>query len=473
MTHLMERPDPGVALRFLRNILGMKPWERQEDVVRAVFGPKRTTAVKSCHASGKTHVAAGITLAWLITRPQRVVITTAPTHRQVRELLWKEIRKLHAGALEPLGGVLPPSDPSLRIEEGWLALGFSSDNPTNVQGHHAPGGVLVVMDEAAGVNPEIWDSLQGVMTGANDRFLCIGNPTARSGPFFGAFADPDVEKITISAFDTPNVRAGREVIPGLITTQFVEHARRKWGEGSALWRSRVLGEFPATTDEGLVPLEWVEAAERRWEKLNQANGHGWRGPFMLGVDVARYGPDFTVAARACAQGVQALTRMPKMDTQATSGWVVRHVEDGGADVGAARVDADGVGAGVFDSVRETLGSSRVVEMRGGMSALEHKKYTNRRAEWFWQLRERLDPARADALALPPNEELRTQLTTMRWKVSAKGQIQIESKEDMRARGMDSPDEADAVAYATAILDPLAISVSLDPDLGRGINPWSF
>lgn len=467
------RPDPDVALRFTRDILGMHLWHKQAAVVRAVFGPKRTTAVKSCHASGKTYTAAGVALAWLFTRPGRTVITTAPTWRQVRELLWKEIRRLHRSARRPLGGNMPPAEPALRIEEGWLAIGFSSDNPVNVQGWHCAGGTLVILDEAAGVHPEIWNALQGTMTGEHDRLLAIGNPTMRSGPFFEAFSDPDVAQVTISAMDTPNVKAGREVVPGLVTSAWVEARRRQWGEGSALWRSRVLGEFPTTADEGLVPLEWMEAAERRWEALNQANGHGWAGPFMLGVDVARYGPDYSVAARACAQGVQALVRLPKADTQATAGWVVRHAQDAQANVGAVRIDADGLGAGVFDAVRETLGTSRAVEMRGGMSALEHRKYANRRAEWFWQLRERLDPTRPDALALPPNDELRAQLTGMRWKVTPKGQIQLESKDDMRARGLSSPDEADAVAYATAVLDPFVIPVSLDPDLGRGFNAWAI
>jgi hypothetical protein len=146
-------------------------------------------------------------------------------------------------------------------------------------------------------------------------------------------------------------------------------------------------------------------------------------------------------------------------------------EDG--DVGAVRVDADGLGAGVADALRAGPVSSRVVDMRGGMPARRSSMFANCRAEWFYTLRERLDPGKPGALALPPSDAIKAQLVGIRWSVNSKGQIKVESKEDMRARGMKSPDEADAVAYACAQLGHEYGRLDMDLDHLTMENPWAL
>lgn len=458
------------ALHFINNVLGIKLWSKQQDIVRGVFGRKKFTVVRSCHAAGKTLSAAGCSLAWLFTGPKRVVLTTAPTARQVSDLLWKEIRVAYKNAARrgfPLGGYLPPSANRLRVDEdgGWMALGFASDESVNVHGYHGRGGTLVVLDEAAGVPADIWDALQGVVTGSNDRVLAIGNPTMATGPFFEAFKDETAERIVISALDSPNVKAGKEVIPGLVTKEWVEDRRRAWGEGSALFRSRVLGEFPEDADN-LVPLSWVEAAFERWEKVN-AQG-GWPPTGVLGVDIARYGEDFTCAAFGTSAGIRWLQRSPRMDLVETAGWVMS-IKQGNPAISSVRVDSEGMGAGVFDLLTKSLGD-RVTEMRGGTHAEDSEHFANRRAEWFWGLRCALDPSGTAPIALPYNRELLGQLPAIRWSLNPRGQIIIESKDAMKARGMHSPDEADSVAYALAKVDNEVPVISVP--LARGMNMWS-
>jgi hypothetical protein len=408
-----------------------------------------------------------------MTGEYRTVITTAPTSRQVRELLWKEIRKAYRIASErgnPIGGYLPPSATQLRITDDWQAIGFSSDDPVNVQGWHCPGGTLVILDEAAGVHHGIWDALHGVIVGEFDRLLAIANPTEASGPFFDLFKDPGSVNISISAYDTPNVQSGRVVIPGLVTREWVEDRMTQWGNNSAMFKSRVLGEFPDDADDVLVPLSWILAANQRWHSLNNANGHGWEGYFQAGLDVARYGPDSTVMAFACSKGVKRISHFRKAATTETVGWVLRQMREDDA-VTEVRVDADGLGAGVYDMIRDELGPQRVVEMRGGMSANSSEDYENRRSEWLWNLRTRLDPASKSTIALPPDDALAQQLTSIRWKITKRGLVAIESKDDMRRRGMASPDESDAVAYACADLSGQAVVVPIDPELGARPNPW--
>lgn len=456
---------------FVRESLSAEPWDMQQTILRAIMRPEtRRVAVKSCHAAGKTHLAALAVLTWLFTGRQRVVITTAPTWRQVKELLWKEIRVIYNRCRErgcPLGGELPPSAPELRISDDWLAIGFSSDDPINMQGWHSPGGLLVVMDEANGISPPIWEALQGVLTGSKDRLLAIANPTERGGPFYDLWEkDESAIKFTISAYDTPNVKARREIIPGLVTHEWIEDRKARWGESSSIFRSRVLGEFP-DADDGLVPLAWIEAANRRWDKLNTTSG--WEGHATLGVDVARYGPDSTIGALCYPHGVRELLRFRKADTMETAAWVMSLLRERD-DIADVHVDGDGLGAGVVDALRMEH-SDRIVEMRGGMSAIASDRFANRRAEWFWTLRERLNPNHQDAIALPPEEKITEQLTMLRHSVDPKGRVVIESKDDLRRRIGQSPDEADSVAYACAVMEK-SVSVTLNLSAGYRPNPWS-
>lgn len=438
---------------FVEEMLGGKLWGKQQEIAQSLVD-NRTTAVRSCHGSGKTHLSARLALWWLFTRPYSAVITTAPTSRQVTELLWKEIRVAYKNARTKLGGDLLPRAAKLTVDDDWLCIGFSTDDPVNFQGWHSPGGTLAIFDEAPGVDSAIWETIEGVLVGDRDRHLVIGNPVEPSGPFFEIFntSDPSIAKFHISAYDVPNVVEDEEVFPGLCTKGWVESRKEAWGEGSPMWTSRVLGDFPDVDDFSLVPLSWFEAAVARWHSLNETNG--WKTEINIGADVARLGEDRTIFAIAHEDlGVREIERKPKSDTMETTGSIIRAMEDYAAQ--NVRIDADGIGAGVYDRLCEIYGDyarDYVCEMRGGMrSELDPARYRNRRAEWYWTLRERLDPRSDAPLALPPDDKLRGQLTSIRWKTDSQGRIGIESKDDMRARGMKSPDEADAVAYAVALM----------------------
>ncbi|MFO7325985.1 MAG: hypothetical protein DIU62_009735, partial [Pseudomonadota bacterium] len=244
---------------WVREILGDEPWEKQVEILEAVRDYKRT-AVASCHAAGKSWIAARVALWFLYSHPYSIVATTAPSFRQVKRVLWQEIRRAHRRARVPLGGRLLQTE--LQIDDKWYAFGFSTRDPDRFQGLHE-GHVLVIVDEAAGVSPEIWTAIEGVLTGAHTRLLAIGNPTEPSGPFYELFREPGVAKIHISAFDTPNVQAGRILIPGLVDREWVEDKKRRWGESSPMYQSRVLGRFPESGKDTLIPLSWVQAAQER------------------------------------------------------------------------------------------------------------------------------------------------------------------------------------------------------------------
>lgn len=445
---LSLKEEPSI---FIEKILGLHLWEKQAEIAEAVRD-NQITAVRSCHGAGKTAIAANIALWYLFTRPYSTVITTAPTGRQVTELLWKEIRKAYKNARGPLGGYLLPKAAKLSVDDDWILIGFSTDDDVNFQGWHSRGGTLVIFDEAPGVDHKIWDAVKGVLVGRDDRLLAIGNPTESSGPFYNLFRDNVGCCIHISAHDIPNVKERRTVIPGLSTHEWVEDRQSEWGESSPLFQARVLGNFPDSDDRTLVPLSWIDAACERWKRYTASGAWPTTGG-QLGVDVARHGSDKTVIIDAIPTlGIREIFRFPRQSTMETVGSVIETIKKTGAQ--AARIDSDGIGAGVFDRLIEVVDdkTARIVEMRGGMKSSDPTRYLNSRAEWFWTLRERLNPEAEIPLAIPDDDNLRGQLSGMRWSLSSKGQIKIESKDDMRARGMKSPDEADAAAYALAVIE---------------------
>ena len=197
---LMERcrEDP---VFFLREILGVDPWDKQIQIIESVRD-NDNTCVASGHGVGKTFVSACTTIWFLCSYYQSRVITTAPTNRQVESILWAEIWNLYKNSRVPLGGKLLKT--SLSFEEKWFALGLSTDDPDRFQGHHAEN-LLLVMDEAPGVDPKIYEAAQGILTSRGAKSLLIGNPTSPSGPFFDCFKNKLWTSFHISCYDSPGI----------------------------------------------------------------------------------------------------------------------------------------------------------------------------------------------------------------------------------------------------------------------------
>ncbi len=435
--------DPGL---WVREVLGHTPWEKQILILESIRDHK-VTAVKSCHAAGKSFVAADASLWFLYNHPRSIVITTAPTDRQVSGILWKEIRTSHQRAKTPLPGECLTQD--LKIDNDWWAMGFTAPEHAGdkFQGFHA-SYILVIADESSGVSEDIFDAIDGVLTSDESRLLLIGNPTNPSGRFFKEFSPASrASKITISAFDTPNFTrfgiteqdiiggtweakiTGNLPAPYLVTPGWVADRVRQWGRDSPLYLSKVLAQFPAAGDNTLIPLHWIEAAiERNREPTT---------PVQLGVDVARFGGDETVIMQRQGPKARIWKVLPMSDTMATSGEIIVAIRETGASL--AKIDSVGVGAGVFDRLKEQ--KAPVMEMQSGASAQDKERYANARAEWWWGLRTRFESGDID---IPNDEELINQLAGIRYKVNSRGQILIESKDDMKRRGVSSPDRADAL-----------------------------
>jgi len=348
-----------------------------------------------------------------------------------------------------LGGKLNLTD--LTFEDGWYLFGFATDDPTSFQGvHPSSGHILIIVDEASGVADEIWEAIDAVMSSGGARLLSIGNPTDPNSRFAQEFKTPGVEKIKITAFDTPNLQGNGIVIPGLVTQEWVDDIAARYGEESSFYISRVLADFPELGDDTLFPLSWIERAMAREIEPKATDPKG------LGVDVALYGGDETVIATRHGPQVRLVECYRNQDTMATAGRAKIWRRDFGAEV--IGVDANGIGAGVHDKLIEEGEPSEPINV--GTRAHDPERYFNRRSELYWAVRERLKSGDCD---LPQDDLLCAQMSAIRYRVNGKGQIQVESKDDMRKRlkhraGVNSPDRADAVVLAYAARSSSLISI---------------
>ena len=436
--HPEEMPNDPVEspLDFARDVLGVTLWSKQEEVLSALPVHRRV-AVKSGNGLGKGFCAAIAVLWFLQLHDPGIVLSTAPTFRQVRHILWRQIRRLHRRAADRLGGKMLEARWELSDER--YAMGLSADTADQFQGFHSDN-MLIVVDEAEGVSDEIYEAIEAVMTSTDPRLLLIGNPTTVSGAFRRAFYQERnlYHTITISALDSPNVQAGTRVVPGLTTAKWVEERRETWGEDNPIYRARVLGEFPDQEEDTLIKLSDVEAAAARGQ--DEVLEDELEQEAVLAVDVARFGSDRSVILRRRGDRVEDVRVFRQLDTMQLAGWVVSAIKE----VQPTRIYIDeiGVGAGVVDRLKEEGYGVKGINV--ARRSRQDDLFANLRAEGFWRLRELFASGR---IAIPSDNQLMGELAALRYSYDSQGRILVESKDSMRQRGLPSPDKADALMLA--------------------------
>jgi phage terminase large subunit len=235
---------------FAREVLGIEPWERQQQIMQAVARERRVT-VRSCHHSGKTFAAGALAQWWVRCFDPSLVVTTAPTMRQVKELLWYEIAAHQRRSQLP--GQLNVMD--LTVLPSQRAIGLTTNEPERFQGLHA-ANILVIVDEASGIEETIYEAIEGILTGPNAKLLLIGNPNNPAGTFYQSHQSALYQSFHIAAKDVPE---------HLLPATWAEERRQEWGEDNPAYQVRVLGEFPNQGEDSLIAMSWVIAAQRRGE----------------------------------------------------------------------------------------------------------------------------------------------------------------------------------------------------------------
>lgn len=422
-------------------------WSRQREVMEAVRDHKQV-AVKACHSSGKSYVAAEVIAWWVDSHPvgESVVVTSAPTGHQVKAILWKEMNRLHRSA--GLRGRMNLTE-WYDDENELVAFGRkpSDQEPTAFQGFHAKY-VLVVLDEACGIPESLWDAAASLASNEYGRVLAIGNPDDPEAYFAKVFQTDAWHQITISAFDTPNLtdeEVPEPVALSLISEGWVRQRAEVWGERSPVYVSKVLGQFPSDATDGVVPSSWV--ARCRYHELAE------EGDVHLGLDVSAGGADRTVifARRGpVVLGKHVLTG--EADPLVMADWVLGVVLETGARW--LKVDSIGVGWGVGGTIdgwhRDGLHDCVVVPVNVSESADDSEHFLNLRAEVWWGAREACRLREVDLRALDDDDV--AELTCVRYHHrNPRSRVQVERKDEVKKRLGRSPDLADALCLC--LYDP--------------------
>lgn len=475
-------------VEFVKNALHEGVWSKQIEILESVRDNKRT-AVPACHAPGKSHIAARAIAWWISVHPPGTaqVVTTATTFRQVKNILWPHVRKLVKR--HNLPGEVFTVD--WKVENEVVAYGFSSAayDETAVQGVHAPH-LLVVVDEAGGISQTLGVALESLMTGGHTRLLLLGNPpTDQEGSWFERACSSDLYNvIPIGAYDTPNFTgedAGicrscpanvtpHAVATHLVDKEWVDDVIREFGEDSPYVEARVHARFPRSVANKVIPLSWLEQSGE--------NELATTGAIRIGVDVAADGGDEFVIA--WADGMIGTVRhktsgSANANAVDVAGMVLEqiraaeliHKERQIPDQVRVKVDAIGVGWGVASTLKrwgdEQMHNAQIVAVNVAERARDANRFTNQRAEMWWNMRTLLQPQTdgAQQVRLDVEQRALAQMTNPQYLSDSSGRIKIESKADMKKRGVGSPDRAEAILLA--FYDPPG-SVSI-----AGIAPLSF
>lgn len=457
--------------KWVHDKCGRHLWSKQVEILNSVRD-HRMTAVQSCHGPGKSFTGSGAVGWWLDHEVHPLgsafSITTAPSWPQVEAILWREIRRRHVeGKLRGritldcqwhmgVSGAKRGDSTEEMIGMGRKPADYDEDT---FQGIHARY-FLALMDEACGIPESLWNSVLSLVTNDNARVLALGNPDDPNSRF-KRVCDPGSgwNVIKISAYDTPLFTGEdtcavcgsplpEDMLESLVSPQWVEDRRRDFGEGSPIWVSKVLGEFPDTSDEYLISPALVE----------RAHAVDLPGLSMgrYALDVARFGEDMSCVYRNRDGQIRLVDAWGKADTMSTAGRSAQILQRHGVNIKKVPMNIDiiGIGAGVFDRLREQR--YNVAGFQGSQRAVDPTKFKNRRAEAYWRFREMMEAGEIDLD--PEDEVLSAHLTSIKYGIDSSGRIFIESKEDIRARGLPSPDRADAAVMSTVSAGAVAAHV---------------
>jgi phage terminase large subunit len=449
--------------------LGLQPTWQQQQILEALTPEGAKVTVRSGHGIGKSGVAAAAVWWFLETRNFARVPCTAPTSHQLKDILWGELAKWLRKAddrsrqrgehprvwLSSFFRLTKDRLYDRGAPDEWFAAARTSgkENPEALQGFHSgdfavsddghgvtqpvSGAILFVIEEASGVYEPVFEVAEGALSSPGARVLMLGNPTRNTGSF--AFSHKqhrgEYRALHFRSQDSP-----------LVDPDYRPRLIRKFCEGSNVVRVRADGEFPRQDDDTLIAIELPEAALHRERPLLVT------GARRLGVDVARFGDDRTVLLLRQGPVVDHIAVHAKQDTMVTVGHVLRAVQAWRVD--EVYVDVIGVGAGVYDRLhelhREGTLAATVMAVNVAEAApvrppdQDAQGKTLRDHLWLHTAAWLREDAPIFAADHDYCEDLAGELSSVRYGTDSSGRLVVESKDGMKARGLRSPDLADAL-----------------------------
>lgn len=503
----LYKDDP---VLWVEEYLGQQVWSKQREIMESVRD-NRNTAVAAAHSVGKSHVAALIICWWVDTHPvdRTFVATMAPSSSQLG-IIWDAVRRIHALSKRRfedglVDHVLPgyiTGDHKWKLEDGTvIGEGRAPKRETAdtaVQGRHADF-LLAIGDEAVGLSQDHLDALGNITTGPSNRQLLIANPTNPNCAMAQIWHKELVawNRMHISVLDSPAITGE----PGFVVTpdmslsgqEYVDEMVERWGEHHPIVEARVFGRWAMDADSLVFSASDIASALDT-VVVPYDDGfpqHGW--------DISADGPDFTVGyelrrglvwetdelgnlvRETDVEGfrirrVGRWNKLPlvtvSLDKDSSTNRIHELAVERVAD--CVVVDTDGIGISVVNGLGSIGGSYGVVEFRGNSapSEVNRSAYENVRAEMYFLLRDDMVLGRVDLDA--GDEELLNELSGIQYEETTRGRLKIESKRDMRSRGMKSPDHADACIYARFPVESLVEGLSgLETGSEVVVDPWDF
>jgi len=420
---------------FVQEILGVEPLPYQAEFLEAIASGERKISVRSGHGTGKSTAASWAMLWFFLMHYPNKVVVTAPTSSQLFDALFAELKRWI--------NELPPAMQQLvnvksdRVEhvaapsEMFISARTSrAETPEALAGVHSEH-VMLVVDEASGVPEQVFEAAAGSMSGHSAVTIMLSNPTRSSGTFYES-------QTRLS--DSWWTRRWSCVDSPLVSDEFVEEMRQRYGEESNAFRIRVLGEFPLADDDTIIPFHLVESATHRDVEVSDETKPVW------GLDVARFGTDCTALCKRQGPVVTEIRSWRGLDLMQTVGRVVAEYEALSPSNRPREilVDSIGIGSGVVDRLRELELPVRGINVAESPSMKE--TYTNLRSELWFKTKAWLEDR---SCKLPPNDQLIAELTSIRYSFTSSGKMKAEGKDEMRRRGLSSPDLADALCLTMA------------------------
>jgi hypothetical protein len=360
------------------------------------------------------------------------VVVTAPTSSQLFDAMFAELKRWVTMMPTPLQDMVTVKQDRIVFnaapDEMFISARTSrAEQPEALQGIHSDN-VMLVADEASGVPEAVFEAAAGSMSGHSAVTLLLGNPTRSSGYFFDTHNRLKGEWTTfkVSCVDSPRV-----------STEYVDEMKSRYGEDSNAYRIRVLGEFPRADDDTIIPMELLDAAKNRDVGMTDTS------PMVWGLDVARFGSDSSSLCKRRGNTVVApCTTWRNLDLMQLTGAVVAEYEatapeDKPMDI---LVDSIGLGAGVVDRLKELGLPATGINVSESPSFSAAGQYVNLKAELWYRGKAWFEKRDCK---LPNDDRLINELATVRYKFASNGKTQIESKDEIKRRGLKSPDVADS------------------------------
>lgn len=477
---------------WVSDVLGKRWWSRQVEIAES-YRDNRRTAVKSANGTGKSWLVADLICHWIsVYDPgEALALVTAPTLGQVEDTIFAYL-KTNYGFSVRNGSTLPG-----RINESleWNFHGpygqelmvkglkpSDRDAVGSFQGRRR-ARTAVFLDEAGAVHPDIFTAMEAVTTGENSRIVAIGNPDNGAGSeFYRLYNDvkyaSDWSLFTISAYDLPTFTGERVyeeddrqeamLSSGMTTPSWVDQKRRAWGEGSARWQSKVLGEFPDAGDNSFFPMSTLNEA---YNTTIEVFGDE---PVVLGVDVARMGQDETVVYENRSGRIRRVDSWGHSDNVANA----NRVDELARKLGAkeVRVDAAGTGSGTYDILYDMSlkgAPYRPIGVLGAHASPDNRKWAQARAWHYDMFRQGMREGRFDLDEM--DSELKDELISQTYRFNTKQALQITPKDEMRRAGLTSPDHLDAAIYASIDFSQMVDNPinALKPGTRLSLDPWSM